>query len=69
MNTFVLKESEDFRLRVQISRCKAPDNLYCVEFLQETLRNKQIEDVNKNQLFLTKFELNMLSDRIKLNDY
>lgn len=69
MKTFVLKESDDFRLRVEINTCEAPDNLYCVEFVQETLKEKEIVDVSKYQFFLTEIELNMLSDRIKRNDY
>ena len=69
MKTFVLKESEDFRIRVQIHPCEAPDNLYCVEFIQETLKEKQVVDHSTYQFFLTEIELNMLSDRINRNDY
>jgi len=66
MKTFILKESSEFRIIVQIHPCDKPDNLYCVEFIQETLDNYKVIDSNTYQFFLSEIELSMLSDRIKL---
>ena len=62
MKEFVVKENQGFRLRVKSWKCKSPNDLNSVEFIQEC------KDVDGNvdfsstyQFFMTDEELNRLA--------
>ena len=62
MKEFTLKESEGFRLRVKSWKCLSPDDLNAVEFIQETLKDGEVDMASTYQFFMTDTEIKALAE-------
>ncbi len=60
---FIVKENSGFRLRVVKFNCMRPDNLYNLDFIQETLdEDGNVLYTSTYNFFLTNEELQVLSE-------
>lgn len=64
MKQFVIKEDLGFRLIVKKNPCARPRGLYNIEFVQETLKEGQVDTASTYQFFLTDDELKTLSEQL-----
>lgn len=62
MKEFTVKEDQAFRLRVKTSRCLAPAELNDVEFIQETLKDGNVDGSSTYQFFMTDAEIKRLCE-------
>lgn len=61
MKEFVVKEDKAFRLRVKQWRCKRPENMFALEFVQECLNEEGSVDFSSTyQFFMTEEEIETL---------
>ena len=61
MKEFVLKEMNQFTLRVKTNKCLSPVNLNNIEFIQESKNDKgEVVDTSTYQFFLTDSEIKTL---------
>ena len=68
MNSFVVKENKNFRLRVEKNLCANPADLYSINFISECIDDRgKITDVNTYNFFLTNQEIQTLAVRL-IND-
>lgn len=61
INEFVVKENDAFRLRVKGWKCVSPADLNSVEFVQECLKDGEIQMTSTYQFFMTDKELEVLA--------
>lgn len=63
MNTkeFVVKENNEFRLRVKSWKCSAPSELNSIEFVQECLKDGEVQMSSTYNYFLTDDEVQVLA--------
>lgn len=59
---FVVKEHEGFRLRVRTHEVISPKGLYSFDFIQESLKDGEVQGTATYNFFLTKEEIKTLSD-------
>jgi len=65
MNSFVVKENKNFRLRVEKNPCANPDDLYSIDFISECIDDHgKITDTNTYNFFLTEKEIQALAVRL-----
>ena len=67
MKEFTVKESEGFRLRVKQWQCLSPSDLHALEFVQETLKDGNVDQSSTYQFFMTKDEINDLCNGLMSN--
>lgn len=68
MKEFLVKQSNDFRLKVRMSKCSYPKDLNHLEFIQEQLNDlNQIRFQSTYQFFLTNEQIETLCKGL-LND-
>lgn len=61
MKEFVLKDMDQYIVRVKKSRCLKPNDLNHLEFVQETKNDKgEVVDTSTYQFFLTDTEIKTL---------
>jgi hypothetical protein len=61
MKEFVLKEMNQYTLRVKTNKCLSPVYLNNIEFIQESKNNKgEVVDTSTYQFFLTDTEIKTL---------
>jgi hypothetical protein len=61
MKEFVLKEMDQYSVKVKTNKCLTPANLNHIEFIQETKNDKgQVVDTSTYQFFLTDAEIKTL---------
>jgi hypothetical protein len=68
MKEFTVKESNSFRLRVKQWKCIRPESLYALEFIQETLKEGEVDLSSTYQFFMTKTEIDDLCNGLMSND-
>jgi hypothetical protein len=68
MKEFTVKETSGFRLRVKQWQCVRPDSLYALEFIQETLKEGDVDQSSTYQFFMTKTEIDDLCNGLMSND-
>jgi hypothetical protein len=61
---FTIKEDDAFRLRVRKWKCQSPSNLNSVEFIQECIRNGEVDFSSTYNFFMTDEELAILAGDI-----
>jgi len=62
MNSFVVKENKNFRLRVEKNLCAKPADLYSINFISECIDDHgKITDTNTYNFFLTEKEIQTFS--------
>ena len=61
MKDFIVKENNAFRLRVKGWKCAAPNELNSIEFVQECLKDGEIQTSSTYNYFLTDAELDVLA--------
>jgi len=65
MNSFVVKENKNFRLRVEKNPCANPADLYSIDFISECIDDHgKITDINTYNFFLTQEEIQTLAVRL-----
>lgn len=63
--SFTVKESDSFRLRVELWECLSPKGLYSVNFINECLdKDGAVDFSGTYEFFLNKDELDVLSKEI-----
>jgi len=62
MKEFVVKENDGFRLRVKSWKCLNPNDLNSIEFIQETLREGDVEQSSAYNFFMTDNEIKTLAE-------
>lgn len=60
MKEFTVKETQAFRLRVKSWKCLVPAELNAVEFIQETLKDGEVDGTSTYQFFMTDDEIKIL---------
>jgi hypothetical protein len=63
-NTFkemTIKESDGFRLRIEKHEVLSPKGLFSLSFIQETLKDGEVQDMSSYNFFMTKEELQALA--------
>ena len=61
MKEFVLKEMDQYSVRVKTNKCAKPVDLNHIEFIQETKNDKgEVVDTSTYQFFLTDTEIKTL---------
>lgn len=61
MKNFIVKENQAFRLRVKSWKCLSPNNLNSVEFIQECLKDGEVNFSSTYQFFMTDEEMKTLA--------
>jgi hypothetical protein len=61
MKEFIVKENEGFRLRVKSWKCLSPNDLNSIEFVQESLKDGEVQLTSTYNYFLTDAELDVLA--------
>lgn len=61
MKEFTIKENEGFRLKYKSWKCSMPADLNAIEFIQETLKDKEVQSSSTYQFFMTDQELKFLA--------
>jgi hypothetical protein len=61
MKEFTVKEDAAFRLRVKSWKCLRPDTVNAVEFIQECLKDGEVDFTSTYQFFMTDEELKTLA--------
>lgn len=61
---FTIKEDEAFRVRVKSWKCASPNNLNAIEFIQECIRDGEVDFTSTYQFFMTDTELKTLAQGI-----
>lgn len=65
MKEFIVKDSNNFALRVTINKCLQPKDLNWLEFIQESKNNEgEVISTSKYQFFLTNNELKHLTNNL-----
>ena len=59
---FVVKEHDGFRLLVRTHEVINPKGLYSFDFVQQSLKDGEVQDSATYNFFLTKEEMKTLSD-------
>lgn len=67
MTEFIVKENEGFRLRVKSWKCVAPADLNSIEFIQECLKDGEIQMTSTYNYFLTDAEVEVLAKQLLTN--
>lgn len=61
---FVVHENQGFRLRVEKTKCLRPDNFYSVNFIQESLRDGEVDYSSTYNFFLTEEQVKRLAEEL-----
>jgi hypothetical protein len=61
MKEFTVKEDAAFRLRVKSWKCLAPNTLNAVEFVQECMKDGEVNFSSTYQFFMTDDEMKTLA--------
>jgi hypothetical protein len=61
MKEFVVKEDAAFRLRVKSWKCLTPNTLNAVEFVQECMKDGEVDFSSTYQFFMTDEEMTTLA--------
>jgi len=61
MKEFTVKEDQAFRLRVKSWKCVSPNNLNAVEFIQECMKDGEVDFSSTYQFFMTDAEMSALA--------
>ena len=61
MNEITVKESEGFRFRVKSWKCLTPNNLNAVEFIQECMKDGEVDFSSTYQFFMTDEDMKTLA--------
>ena len=61
MKEFVVKEDKAFRLRVKSWKCLTPNTLNAVEFVQECMKDGEVDFSSTYQFFMTDDEMKILA--------
>ena len=61
MKEFTVKEDQAFRLRVKSWKCLTPNNLNAVEFIQECMKDGEVDFSSTYQFFMTDDDMNRLA--------
>jgi hypothetical protein len=65
MNSFVVKENKNFRLRVEKNLCANPKDLCSINFVSECIDDHgKITDTNTYNFFLSEKEIQSLAVRL-----
>jgi len=64
MKEFTVKEDAAFRLRVKSWKCLRPDTVNAVEFIQECLKDGEVDFTSTYQFFMTDEELKTLAQSL-----
>jgi PhoPQ-activated pathogenicity-related protein len=64
---FTIKERADYRLRVESHKVVAPEGVYSVDFIQESLEDGKIKALQTYNFFMTKDDIKVLCEGL-LND-
>ena len=64
MKEFTVKENAGFRLRVKSWKCLTPTDLNAVEFVQETMKDGEVEMASTYQFFMTNSEMKLLAEKL-----
>ena len=64
MKEFTVKENAGFRLRVKAWKCLTPTDLNAVEFVQETMKDGEVEMASTYQFFMTDSEMKLLAEKL-----
>jgi len=64
---FVVKEREDYRLRVTRHEVLAPKGLHSIDFIQESLKDGKVIASQTYNFFMTKEDIKILCEGL-LND-
>lgn len=60
MKEFTVKQDQAYRLRVKSWKCLSPAELNAVEFIQEILKDGQVDGTSTYQFFMTDEEIKTL---------
>jgi len=60
--TTVIKESDSFRLICKKNACVKPEGLFNLEFIQEHIKDGEVEQTSTYQFFLDDNEINILCE-------
>jgi len=61
MKDFIVKEDNAFRLRVKSWKCLNPSNLNAVEFIQECMKDGEVDFASTYQFFMTDEDMKTLA--------
>jgi hypothetical protein len=61
MKEFIVKEDQAFRLRVKAWKCLSPNTLNSVEFIQECMKDGEVDFTSTYQFFMTDAEMKTLA--------
>ena len=61
MKEFTVKEDQAFRLRVKSWKCVSPADLNSVEFIQECLKDGEVDFSSTYQFFMTDNDMKTLA--------
>ena len=61
---FTVKEDEAFRLRVKSWKCVSPNDLNSIEFIQECMKDGEVDFTSTYQFFMTDKDLKVLAQGI-----
>jgi len=61
MKEFIVKEDQAFRLRVKAWKCLSPNTLNSVEFIQECMKDGEVDFTSTYQFFMTDEEMKVLA--------
>ena len=65
MNSFVVKENKNFRLRLEKNPCANPVDLYSIDFISECIDDHgKITDTNTYNFFLSEKEIQTFAVRL-----
>jgi len=61
MKEFTVKEDQAFRLRVKAWKCLSPSELNAVEFVQECMKDGEVDFTSTYQFFMTDEEMKTMA--------
>jgi len=61
MKEFIVKEDQAFRIRVKSWKCLSPNTLNAVEFIQECMKDGEVDFTSTYQFFMTDDEMKTLA--------
>lgn len=62
MKEFIVKEDNVFRVRVKSWKCASPTDLNALEFIQECMKDGEVDFSSTYQFFMTDNEIKKLAE-------
>ena len=65
MNSVIIKETDEYRLRATNRKCLNPNDLNIIEIMQDTIKKGKVTNTITHQFFMSDLEIAQLKSILK----